>query len=110
MAGYYELHKSKDEQFRFSLKADNGDTLLLSEGYAAKASAQAGIASVQANAGNDGRYEKKAAAGGKAYFTLKAANHQVIGTSPMFGSEANRDAAMASAKACGATTEVRDQS
>jgi hypothetical protein len=108
MAGWYELHKSSDGQFRFALKADNGDTLLASEGYKAKPSAEAGIASVRANCGDDARYEKKTASNGKAFFNLKAANHQVIGTSPMFGSDAARDAAIASAKACGASTEVKD--
>lgn len=108
MAGWYELNKSSDGQFRFSLKNDGGDTLLVSEGYKAKASAESGIAAVRANCGDDARYEKKTAAGGKAFFNLKAANHQVVGTSPMFATDAARDAAIASAKSCGASTTVRD--
>jgi hypothetical protein len=107
MASWYELNKSADGQYRFKLETDDG-TLLTSEGYQAKTSAQGGIASVQANCGNDARYERKAASNGKPFFNLKAANHQVIGTSPMYADEAARDAAIAAAKAAGATTTIKD--
>lgn len=108
MAGWYELNKSGDGQYRFALKSDTGATLLASEGYQARGSADSGIASVRANGGNDARYEKKAAANGKLYFNLKAANHQVVGTSPMYADEAARDAAIAAVKACGPSTTVKD--
>lgn len=107
MATWFELGRSSDGQFRFSLKHEGG-TLLSSEAYKAKPSAQTGIASVQNNSSNDARYEKKAAANGKHYFNLKASNGQVIGTSPMFGSEADRDAAIEAVKAGGASTEIKD--
>ena len=55
MAGWYELSKSSDGQFRFVLKAGNAETILTSELYKAKASAEAGIASVQANCSADER-------------------------------------------------------
>lgn len=108
MSGWFELNKSSDGQFRFVLKAGNAETLLTSELYHSKASAENGIASVQTNCGNDARYERKAASNGKPYFNLKAANHQVIGTSQMYGDEAARDAGIASVKANGASTTVKD--
>ena len=43
MAGWFELSKSKDGQFRFVLKAGNGEIILSSELYKAKSSAQNGI-------------------------------------------------------------------
>lgn len=46
MAGWFELSKSSDNQFRFVLKAGNGETILTSELYTSKASAEKGIASV----------------------------------------------------------------
>ncbi|MDO4683539.1 MAG: YegP family protein [Lautropia sp.] len=107
MAAWFELGKSSDGQFRFSLKHESG-TLLNSELYKAKPSAQSGIASVQSNSANEGRYEKKASSNGKHYFNLKASNGQVIGTSPMYGTEADRDDAIAAVKAGGATTDIRD--
>ena len=40
MAGWFELSKSsRDNQFRFVLKAGNGETILTSELYTSKASA-----------------------------------------------------------------------
>jgi uncharacterized protein YegP (UPF0339 family) len=109
MAGWFELSKSSDGQFRFVLKADNAETLLTSELYHAKASAENGIASVQGNCGADERYEKKLAANGKHYFNLKAANHQVIATSQMYASADSRDAGVSSVKSNGTTTTVKDK-
>ena len=108
MESCFELSKAADGQFRFALKGDNGKTLLASELYRSKDSAQAGIASVQKNAGSEERYEKKVATNGKFFFNLKAANSQVIGTSQMFASEAERDAGLAAARASGPTATVRD--
>ncbi len=110
MGSSFELSKAADGQFRFALKGDNGDTLLASELYRSKESAQAGIASVQKNCGWDERYEKKVATDGRFFFNLKAANSQVIGTSRMFASEQERDDGLAAAKASGATAAVRDAS
>ena len=46
----YELYKDKAGEFRFRLKAGNGEIIGKSEGYKAKASAKKGIASIGANA------------------------------------------------------------
>ncbi|MDO4904571.1 MAG: YegP family protein [Lautropia sp.] len=108
MATSFELSKSSDGQYRFVLKGAAGESLLNSELYKEKASARNGIASVQSNCGNDNRYDKKASSNGKHYFNLKANNGQIIGTSPMFASEADRDAAIASVKVGAAAAEVKD--
>lgn len=106
MESCFELSKASDGQFRFTLKGDHGQALLVSELYRAKHSAQGGIASVQKSCGADANYEKKVAANGKFFFNLMAANHQVIATSPMYASEQDRDAAIAAVKAGGATAKV----
>lgn len=108
MAGWFELSKSSDGQFRFVLKAGNGEAILTSELYKAKGSAENGIASVQANCGIEERYERKTSSSGKEFFNLKAANSQVIGTSQMYSSSASRDAGIASVKESGATKTVKD--
>ena len=46
----YELYKDKGGEFRFRLKAGNGQIIGKSEGYKAKASAKKGIASIAKNA------------------------------------------------------------
>ncbi len=50
MAGKFELYKDKAGEYRFRLKAANGETIATSEGYASKSGAKNGIASVQKNA------------------------------------------------------------
>src|SRR5690349_16990820 len=110
MAGWFELTKSSDGQFKFVLKAGNAETILTSELYKSKDSATSGIASVQTNCASDDRYEKKTASNGKAFFNLKAANHQIIGTSQMYATEATRDEGIASVKTNGVTKTVKDNS
>ncbi|AJT40957.1 YegP family protein [Psychromicrobium lacuslunae] len=51
MAGKYELYTDKSGEFRFRLKAGNGEVIALSsEGYTTKAAAKNGIASIGRNA------------------------------------------------------------
>ena len=105
MAGWFELSKSSDNQFRFVLKAGNGETILTSELYT---SAEKGIASVRSNSPQEERYEKKTASNGKFYFNLKAANHQIIGSSQMYATAQSRETGIASVKANGTSQTVKD--
>ena len=50
MAGKFVISKDKKGEFRFVLKAGNGEIIASSEGYASKAGAQGGIESVRKNA------------------------------------------------------------
>ena len=108
MAGWFEISQSKDEQFRFVLKAGNGEIILTSELYKAKASALNGIESVQKNCTDDKRYDRLEAKNGKPYFNLKAANHQIIGSSQFYGSEQSRDKGIESVKANGISTVIKE--
>jgi uncharacterized protein YegP (UPF0339 family) len=87
----FEIDRARDGQFYFRLKAGNGETILISEMYKAKASAINGIESVKKNAPLPERYEKLNSSKNQPYFVLKAANHEVIGNSEMYSSEAARD-------------------
>jgi uncharacterized protein YegP (UPF0339 family) len=109
MAGWFELSKSSDGQFRFVLKAGNAETILTSELYKSRSSAESGIASVQNNSGTEARYERKTSSNGKPFFNLKAANHKVIGTSELYSSEAARENGITSVKANGSATAVKDK-
>jgi len=91
MAGKFECFKDKSGEFRFRLKAGNGETILASEGYSAKAGCENGIASVRKNCLDENCFEKKETDSGKFRFNLKASNGQVIGTSQNYDSEAGRD-------------------
>lgn len=107
MAGWYELTANDKGQYSFVLKAGNGEVILRSEQYEAKASAENGIAAVQKNSPIADRYEKKDATDGRLFFNLKAANHQIIGTSQMYKSADGRDAGIASVKANGPSTTIK---
>ena len=86
--GFYELKVAKDGQFMFNLKAANGQVILTSELYKTKASAENGIASVQKNGVDAKNFEYRVAKNDKPYFVLKAANHQEIGRSQYYSSQA----------------------
>ena len=109
MAGKFVIKKSSDGQFRFNLKAGNGEIILTSELYKAKASAINGIESVKKNAVIDARYEKKVDKAGHPRFNLKAANGEIIGSSEGYNSEAARDNGIASVKANAPEAKVEDE-
>jgi uncharacterized protein len=88
----------KDNQYYFSLNADNGQIVLSSEGYTSTAARENGIASVRKNAVDDSKYERLSSANGKHYFNLKAGNGQVIGKSQMYESAAGMETGIASVK------------
>ena len=96
--GKFVIKTATNSQYYFSLKADNGQKILGSEGYTTKAGCNAGIDSVKANATTDGRYDRKTSTNGKFYFNLKAANGQIIGTSEMYDSASGRDNGIESVK------------
>ena len=106
--GKYELFKDKAGQFRFRLKAGNGEIILASEGYTTKAAAENGINSVRVNSPQDERYERKETAAGWS-FNLRASNGQVIGTSEVYSSAAARDKGIESVKANGPESSVEDR-
>lgn len=87
MAGKFEIYKDKAGEFRFRLKASNGQNILGSEGYARKPSCTNGIESVRKNSQIEARFESKKSASGKWSFVLKPSNGQVIGTSQSYDSE-----------------------
>ena len=109
MAGKFELYKDASDEYRFRLKAGNGEIILVSEGYKNKAGAENGIDSVKTNAPVDARYERKMSTNDKYFFNLRAANDQVIGTSEMYETAAGRDNGIESVKTNAPTAETDDQ-
>ncbi|QJB32304.1 YegP family protein [Chitinophaga oryzae] len=107
--GKFVITKSANGEFRFKLNAGNGETILTSEGYNAKAGCLNGIESVKTNSRHDERFEKKTSSNEKHYFNLKATNGQVIGTSQMYASAAGRDNGIESVKKNAAEATTEDQ-
>lgn len=94
----FELKHKEGGEFHFTLKAKNGQVILSSEVYSSKAAAENGISSVQKNATDDARYERKTAKDGRFFFNLKAGNGQVIGSSQMYSSESGMENGINSVK------------
>lgn len=91
MAAKFEMKKTANGEFMFNLKAGNGETILTSETYKAKASCLAGVESVKKNAVMEGRFDRRQSQSGKRYFALKASNGQDIGRSEIYESDAARE-------------------
>lgn len=91
MAGKFVVSRRSNGEYQFSLCASNGQNILASEGYSSRDACLNGIESVRKNAVDPARFEARTASDGRPYFVLKAGNHQVIGQSQMYASEASRD-------------------
>jgi len=107
MAAHYQIQRASDGETYFNLVAENGQVVLTSERYASAAGAEKGIASVQRNGGERGRFETRVATDGRDYFVLKAANGEIIGTSQMYASEASMLGGIESVMRIAASAEVR---
>jgi len=81
MAKFEVYQSGKKEEFRFRLKADNGQIILSSEGYTSKASCLNGVESVKKNSTDSKRFTKTKTPTNMFRFSITAANSQIIGTS-----------------------------
>lgn len=94
----FEVYQDARNEYRFRLKANNGQSILVSEGYSAKTGCMNGIESVRKNSQDDSKFDRKISSNGKHYFNLKASNGQVIGASEMYESPSGMENGIASVK------------
>jgi len=109
MPGKFEVYKDKAGEYRFRLKAANGQNIIGSEGYSAKASCMNGIESVKKNSQNPDRFDMKQTASGKYKFNLTASNGQVVGTSQSYSSDSGCTNGMKSVAECAPGASTDDQ-
>ncbi|MCV9926341.1 YegP family protein [Flavobacterium sp. LS1R49] len=107
--GKFVISKRTNGEFQFNLKAGNGQTILTSEGYTAKAGCLKGIESVKTNSEDDSKFARETSKNEKPYFNLKATNGQIIGTSEMYESVAARENGIESVKNNAPTATIDDQ-
>lgn len=107
--GKFVITKRTNGEFQFNLKANNGQIILTSQGYASKSSCENGIESVRTNSQDDSRFERKTSSNDKPYFNLKASNGQIIGSSEMYESTASMENGVASVKSNAPEATVEDQ-
>ncbi|KQB40912.1 YegP family protein [Flavobacterium aquidurense] len=89
--GKFVITRRTNGEFQFNLKANNGQTILSSEGYTTKAACTNGIESVKTNSQDDSRFDRRESSNGKPYFNLRASNGQIIGSSEMYESTSARE-------------------
>ncbi len=109
MASKYDLKKSNNGKFMFNLKAGNGQVILTSEMYEAKAGAENGIESVRKNGIEEKRFERRESKKKEPYFVLKAGNGQIIGRSEMYKSNAAMENGIQSVIKNAADAKLDDQ-
>jgi uncharacterized protein YegP (UPF0339 family) len=107
--GKFVITKRTNGEFQFHLKANNGQVILTSQGYAAKSGCENGIESVKSNSQEDSRFERKISSNDKPYFNLKATNGQIIGNSEMYESTAAMENGIASVKTNALDAIIEDQ-
>lgn len=109
MAGKFELYKDNAGEYRFRLKAGNGENIGSSEGYTGKQGAVNGVESVRVNSQVDSRYSTKQGGGDKYYFSLKARNGEIILQSQGYASESGAKSGIASVKNNAPSAPLDDQ-
>lgn len=108
MSGKFELYKDVAGQFRYRLKAGNGEIIGASEGYVNKQGASNGIESVRTNSQIDGRYSIFTGGDSKHYFNLKAGNGEIILQSQGYATEVGAKTGVASVKTNAPAAKVDD--
>ena len=108
MPAKFQLKKAKNGKLYFNLCATNGEIILTSQMYASKRTAKKGIASVQANASQADRFDRRKNKKGQHYFVIKAANHQVIGNSESYSGKAAMENGIKSVMKNGGKAKVED--
>lgn len=100
-----EIHAGAST-FSFAYYASNGQQVLASESYQSAAAAYNGAFAVQAVGGSASAYHQLVARDGSFYFTVTAANNQVIGVSQMYSSKQASESGAASVQAIVAAVSV----
>ena len=93
-------------QFHFNVHSVDGSVVLMSERYSTAAQAWNGAFAVQDAAAVDGAFRFKTAADGRAYFTVNAANGEVVAVSKMFDTQALAEKGAADTKGMLAALDV----
>jgi uncharacterized protein YegP (UPF0339 family) len=105
----FELFENQCGEHRFRLLDAAGTELLTSASYTSRKGARNGIEVVRRNAVLAARYERLETDSGLPMFNLKAANHQIVGTSVPFQSATAMEEALAVVRAASTTAQIIDR-
>jgi uncharacterized protein len=93
----YVIKLTTNGQYRWTLRAGNGEILITSETYVSKQSCLAGVASSKTSIA-DSNFRRLNSMRNEPYFNQVANNYQVLGTSEMYSSSYARDLGIESVK------------
>ncbi|MBK9507479.1 MAG: YegP family protein [Bacteroidetes bacterium] len=96
--GKFLITRRVNGEYQFKLTANNGQVILVSEGYLTKRACENGIQSVIKNSQIDTNFLRKTSSNGYYYFNLRSVNGEIIGTSEMYASESGRESGIFSVK------------
>jgi uncharacterized protein YegP (UPF0339 family) len=108
MTGVFEVYTDSRDEYRFRLKAPNGEIILASEGYKSKAGCMNGIESVKTNCAILERFETYEDSAGKHRFRLKAGNQQIIGVGEAYESETSLKNGIESVRKWAIESEIKE--
>ncbi|MFK7811001.1 MAG: DUF1508 domain-containing protein [Maribacter sp.] len=86
-----EIKKEKLEDYSFTIKTENGNTLLKSIVYSNKKRAEEAIQFLKTSKTNRNTFERKTSHDGEFLFSLKNNKGEIIGDSQLYQSEAGME-------------------
>lgn len=96
--GKFVISYKTNGLYYFAFKADNGESILLSEGYTSKMGCLNGIESVKIYSKEDSNFDRNTSTTNKYYFNLKAPNGRVLGESELYTSSIGMERGIESVK------------
>lgn len=105
----FVITRDHNRKFHFKLQASNGQTILESEGYKAKANAKAGIASVKVHCRQTTQMTCTKTMRGKHMLILRSANGFVIASSPEFATSQECESALGTVRRVAPSAGIVDQ-
>ena len=105
-AGTFVLRYHRSTHYFFVLRAPDEATLLIGKGYATRLEALHAIDTLRLVAARDDQYQRLTSATGRPYFTLRAANEEVLATSETYSTQALREEAIEAVKRYAATAAL----
>jgi uncharacterized protein len=104
----FEIRTRNQPEYTFTLRADNGETMLFSEIYVSKQAVESGIAAVILNSMYDARFERRRTGRGRHYFVLKASTGRIVGRSQEYRSRQAMESGIAAVKKAAVAAGTRD--
>lgn len=102
-----EVRKNVALHYYFTLTTPKHDAGFVSQAYKSREALSEGIANLRFSVGFNNRYERLVSPRKELYFSVRAHDNQILGTSAMFSSEDEREKAILAMKRYARIAEIR---